>query len=470
MSKTVLFNITHGFQARMLLRTPIAERLIAEGCRIIVVSPNAAEPYFRQEFEKDGFHLELMPHKFSKLEGFLIKTRQYLLMNPSLGGTLNYKREAYRRKSPFRAGVIRTANLFLGNIPVLRKTYTALERVVFNGREWDQLLARTQPDLVVAGTPGFNPNDIHLLRAARRLKIPTVTVMLSWDNLTSKGYMGAYPDRLLVWSPLMAEEARHYHDYTGPIHEVGAAQFDIYAEVDKQRAAATFRREHGMDEDTRLLVWGTINQAIYPDQLDDLKGFIEAMSRRTEKIKLWIRLHPQTISGPFKHMKESYEQLASDMVHVEFPPVRSEKLAWDLPKEDMLHLARLLAAADVVVIPRSTLSIDAACARTPVINVAVNPQFAKGFNYTHYAKLLKCNGVRVMKDFDELERTVTAYLADPAMDAEGRAAIVMQQLGVYYGRAAQRTAEVLSALARGEEPEPAEALSPRQEPAGIISN
>ena len=458
MTKTLLFNITHGFQARMLLRTSIAERLIEMGCRIVVVSPNAAEPYFRQEFEREGFQLELMPQKLTKLEGFLIKTRQYLLMKPSLGATLNYKRDIYRKQHPFRAAMIRMGNLLLGSMPVLRKIYLKLERKIYNGAEFDQLLVRTQPDLVVAGTPGLNPNDIHLLRAAKRLKIPTATVMLSWDNLTSKGYMGAYPDSLLVWSPLMTDEARHYHDFKGPVHEVGAAQFDIYGEIDKQEVARCFREENGMDPDTRLLVWGTMNQQVYPGQLDDLKALIELLAKRPEKIKLWIRMHPQTISGRFKHLKPVYEKLASDMVHIEFPPVRSETLAWDLPKEDMLHLARLLAAADVLVILRSTLSIDASCAGTPIINVATNPEFAKGLNYTHYAKMLKCDGVRVVYHLDGLDRAIAAYLDDPKLDVDGRAAIVTQQLGIYYGRAAHRTAQVLAALAEGKVPPLAEQL------------
>jgi len=430
----------------MLLRTEVARHLTAAGCRLVIASPNADEPYFAAEMAQPGFQLEKMPSRFSKLEGYLVKVRQYLLMNPSLGKTLHFKREKYQRQYPFRAAVIRFLNLFLGHVPLLRRLYLFAEEKLFAGREWDALLRRVAPDLVVTCTPGFLPPDTHLLRAAKRAKIPTTTVMLSWDNLTSKGYMGAYPDSLLVWSPLMAEEARFYHDFRGPIHEVGAAQFDIYGEIDKREARAAFRARHGLGTSQRLIVWGTINQAIYPRQKEDLVAFIDQIADIDPGAKVWVRLHPQTISGAFAHMKPEYAALAGDRVHIEFPPVLSEKLAWDLPKEDMRHLAELLAAADVVVIPRSTLSIDAAAAGTPIVNVAVNKAFAKGFAYTHYAKLLTCDGVRVAWDQAELLTIVSAYLDDPERDAAGRAAIVRQQLGAYFGRAAARTAEVLLAL------------------------
>src|SRR4051812_34228307 len=98
----ILLTITHGFQARMLLRSSVSENLLAAGAELIVLSPNADEPYFRQEFDRPGITLEKLAGRFSRLETNMINMRQYLLMNPSLGATLNYKNERYRRNSPAR--------------------------------------------------------------------------------------------------------------------------------------------------------------------------------------------------------------------------------------------------------------------------------------------------------------------------------------------------------------------------------
>ena len=43
-----------------------------------------------------------MPSRMSRLESHMTNLRQYLLMNPALGATLNYKNEAFRRQSPKR--------------------------------------------------------------------------------------------------------------------------------------------------------------------------------------------------------------------------------------------------------------------------------------------------------------------------------------------------------------------------------
>ncbi len=63
----ILFNITHGFQARMSLRSKISETLLAQGVELIVVSPNADEEYFRREFDHPQIQLEKMPSRFSRV-------------------------------------------------------------------------------------------------------------------------------------------------------------------------------------------------------------------------------------------------------------------------------------------------------------------------------------------------------------------------------------------------------------------
>ena len=179
MTARVLFNITHGFQARMLLRTAIASELIDRGVEIVVLSPNADEPYFRQEFDRRGFHLERMPVRPSGAEKAAVNIRQYFLMNPSLGATLDFKRIQYRTNYPGRYWVTRIGNLALGRYPTVRRAYQSWEQRLFDGSEFDAVLRAYEPQLVVTGTPGFNIADAHLLRSSKWAGIPTATVVLS---------------------------------------------------------------------------------------------------------------------------------------------------------------------------------------------------------------------------------------------------------------------------------------------------
>lgn len=449
----IMMNITHGFQARMLLRTDIASHLLDSGAQIIIVSPNADEPYFHDEFSRPGFILEQSPAAAGFLETQLKSMRTYFLMNPSLGATLNHKRDWYRRNYPNRARVTRALNVILGNIPALRKAYLAFEARVFRGSEFDALLERHQPHLVVTGTPGYTLSDTHLLRAAQRKQIPTATVMLSWDNLTSKGYMGAHPETLLVWNDLMRREAMHYHDFDGPIIEVGAAMFDVYERARRTYNQPSFRGMFGIPTDARLVLWGTISSMIYPNQLDVIRDYISRVEASSRPPFLWIRLHPQTIYGPHADLLEDFGALEGPHVHVEVPPVASQRLKWDLPQDQMEHLAHLLFTAQVLVTPQSTLTIDAACTDTPVVNLAIDKDFAPRIEDTHYQNVTKHDGVWVVREMDELVNAIESYSADPTLHRGGRAAIVQEQMGSWYGQAGERTAQTLLQLsdpAKGE--------------------
>jgi len=440
----------------MLLRSQIAEELLSAGAELIVCSPNANEEYFREEFSHPQITLEKMPTKTTTMEQRLSSLRQYVLMNPSLGGTLNYKRETLRREQPKRYYMARIANLVLGKISLFRNLYMKAEEWLYPASEFNDLLERHQPDLVVTGTPGFNIHDVHMLRAANRHNITTATVMLSWDNLTSKGYMNGVPDHLLVWSELMADEAVQYHDFPRQnITWTGAAQFDIYHQYRKPNSQVNFdakqwKIDHKVPVDHRLLVYGTINPAICPHEIELIHKIIEVVNsgELPEKVFLWIRLHPQVVQGPYQQSLQPFLDLESPNVHVEVPPVRKGSLNWDLPKSDAHHLASLLTAADILATTSSTLSIDAACVDTPVVNlffdgITVDPSesVARFKKYTHYSIILETNGIRSVHNEQELKEAMCEYINDPTNDQKGREAIIAQQLGQLDGLSGKRTAK-----------------------------
>lgn len=460
MSSTILMNITHGFQARMLLRSRICDDLLSGGARIVVVSPNADEGYFQREMGRPGVSLEMMPNSVSRLESELVGLRQYLLMNPALGATLNHKNETFRNRHPWRAGAARVGNAILGRVPPLRNGYLRLERHVFSGKDYEQVLDRYRPSLVVTGTPGYNTQDMHLLRAARRCAVTTATVMLSWDNLTSKGYMGAMPDFLLVWSDLMAEEGARYHGFpVERIVRVGAAQFDHYCGFRQRFDRNAWRMAQGLSPGTPLIVYGTINPAILPHEPQVVSSILRALRHAPLPVHphLWVRLHPQVVHGDFSTQIEAYRAMASEDVTIEVPKVQSKKLAWDLPAEDADHLASLLAAADVVVTTSSTLVIDSACAGTPIVNVLFDGDepvpaglAAERFaHYTHYAQILQTGGIALGRTPEELMTRLAEYLQNPRKDQEGRERIITQQLGLLDGKAGHRTANALLRMAAG---------------------
>ncbi len=72
----------------------------------------------------------------------------------------------------------------------------------FNPNIYADLFEKYQPDLVIAGSPGFRL-DRFLLREAAAHEVPSAASIISWDSSSSYGLPGAKidMDHLLVANP-----------------------------------------------------------------------------------------------------------------------------------------------------------------------------------------------------------------------------------------------------------------------------
>jgi hypothetical protein len=147
----------------------------------------------------------------------------------------------------------------------------------------EAVLDRLRPDVIMHPTvlDGYFINDLVLL--GRRRAIPTIAIMNSWDNPSTKRAVVGQPDWLLVWGP---QTKAHAVTYTGMRPEravaFGAAQFDIYRQPARVGREG-FCERHGIAPTKRLLLYAgsskvtdefahlcSIDQAIEAGQLENL--------------------------------------------------------------------------------------------------------------------------------------------------------------------------------------------------------
>jgi hypothetical protein len=257
----------------------------------------------------------------------------------------------------------------------------------------------------------------------------------------------------------MRREAMTLHEIPDErIVETGAPLYDIFANALRFGSRAKNLRQLGLDPSRRLIFYGTNHSGFFPDEHEVVKRVAQWVEDDSLGIpcQLWVRLHPQAVSGPWKVLADPYRQLASERVKIEFPPVRDSNLLWDLPPDDIEHLVRLLRDADVVINTASTLSIDAAILDRPVVAIAYDPcgnlpyhqSVRRYYDYTHMMHVVRAGAVQVAKSPEDLRAKIISYLLHPEQDRDGRRRIVEQQFGRVDGGAAGRVAEqVLSIIA-----------------------
>ena len=106
------------------------------------------------------------------------------------------------------------------------KWLTRLEDLVAPDDDIVDDIIKRNPDLVFVTPMNMRfSNETDYAKAAKALKIPVATSILSWDNLTTKGTYSVIPDKMFVWNYHQAHEATHIHNIPFENIEVSGAPF-----------------------------------------------------------------------------------------------------------------------------------------------------------------------------------------------------------------------------------------------------
>jgi hypothetical protein len=445
----------------MVLRSGVARRLVAQGIQVTIVSANADEAYFQQECAAEGVALGREPWKAGRVGDWFRANRPYLLDDVMNNVALTVKHELRFHRRPLAGLAMATLNRIVRRSPLFRRFSRAVEHRVNRASAVGALLTELRPDILVLPNPFGSVEALYLIHA-KDLGIPTVCQMLSWDNITSKGTPVDMPDYFISWGPIMSQEIVEWYRFPREkVYECGVSHFDVYHRKTEFTPRDALLGDLGLDPQRPYIFYGMVPEYSCPNEVEILAELVERVNKDAlaRPCSLVIRPHPQTISGTYaQHPAElaRLRTLVGPRVALDLPPVLSEELAWDLPKSDMIRLASLLHGSAMCLNANSTLCLDACMLDRPVIDVAFDGReelpyrrsARRGLDYIHMAKLLALGGVRVARNFDDLERLINAYLIDPALDHEGRVRSVTQECGVQDGRASERIAVVLGELCR----------------------
>lgn len=339
---------------------------------------------------------------------------------------------------------------FLGHLRAWRALMRFVEFYGFrDDRVWKKYFDLYKPDAVFAGGL-LNEEDITMLKFAKRRGVPTLGMMRSWDNFTSKGFLRVPPDILMVQNPSMVEEAVKLNNYPRErIRIIGFPQLDHYVDPAWFMTKNELAEKIGADPVKRWIVYfagglltGLMNM---PDKGDHVRMLNQAIVRGELK-DAWViaGIHPG-------HEKSLRADIGPATV------LRLGK-GWEFDYEDMKLLMNLLRLSDITLNLGSTLSLEAAVFDKPTILVGFNGygeelvpwerKLASALTYTlHYQYVIKTGGVWRVADERELVNAVKSYLANPELHHEGRTRIRKELVGPLDGKAGVRAFEILLGLA-----------------------
>jgi hypothetical protein len=284
-------------------------------------------------------------------------------------------------------------------------------------------------------------NAVLFLVAARRLGLPVVGHVASWDHTVGKGVISPHCDVYIVQNRVMEDDLRRYHGIEPDrVRVTGWPQTDVFLLRRPRERYDDLLRRYRLDPGRPLvLVMGnTPTNAPYEGRfVERLVAWWEENAR--DRFQLLFRPHPRD-----RQWRERFSAAGGrEGIHVQEASYR-----------DLEELATLLQHGDVVVCNAGTILLDALINDRPAVCVLYDEGAPPGESWAaknvigaHYRELVVSGAFHTARSFEEVVTNVERALASPGELAEERRRVVRDVVGEVDGRAAERVVDAVVAVA-----------------------
>ena len=286
------------------------------------------------------------------------------------------------------------------------------ERAIPRNRAIDACVRELAPDvLLITPLVDWGSDQVHYLKSASAMGVPSALCVASWDNLTNKGAIRFAPTHVIVWNEAQRREAVDLHGVPSDrVVITGAQTFDHWFGRQPSRTREEFCAAVGLDPSHVILLYLGSSFFIAPHEAQFFDRFLRAMRQspdaRIRDANIIVRPHPLNIQQWFAFDFTGVGRVAvfPTQVGVE---VFAEQFRADF--FDSLH------HASVVVGVNTSAMIEAGIAERPVFTVLA-PEFTHSQAGTIHFQYLtsEAGGVaRTATNIDEALEGIAHALSHP---------------------------------------------------------
>jgi CDP-glycerol glycerophosphotransferase (TagB/SpsB family) len=282
------------------------------------------------------------------------------------------------------------------------------------------------------------------LTAARRLRVPLVGYISSWDHTVGKGAISPYAVRYIVQNDVMRDDLVRYHGIEpGRVAVTGWPQTDVFNRRRPRDAYDALLRGLKLDPARPLVLFmgNTPTNAPYEQHLvDRLVGWWSERGGR-ERFSLLLRPHPRD-----RRWRERFAAaLDRPGTYVQEPSYT-----------DLETLATLLQHGDCVVANAGTILLDSLVNDRPAVCVLYDEGAPPGERWAtlntvgeHYRALMESEAFIRAERFEDVAAGIERSLEHPGELAAQRAQVTREVVGVVDGRAGERVVEAILGVLPG---------------------
>lgn len=437
--KTIFISSFHPLISRNILSTGVLEAL-SKKARIVILVPDFKKEYFIKEFGGENIFVEGVDMSLSGADLFF---RRMVLALSNTKTLYIKKRSQFHRDGRLIAFLGYVLPSFFGRISIVVKIMRFFDHHFFRTNFFSNLFQKYDPSLIFS-TDAQNELDVRLMKEGRYRGIKIISMVRSWDNLTSKGILRFVPDALLVNNGIVKAEATRYSFISQEkIKIIGIPHYDQYFSTTPE-SKSNFFSGFGFDVKKALVIYAPIgDRYIRKNQTD--KYVLETLS--SLDVNILVRL-PPTDEVNFSGFESKNAKVAFQKTGNHF--AKGGKKLSEITQADERSLIFALARASVIVTGQSTIAIDVCVFDKPVVIVGFDKEersywdgVHRYYDYEYYKPILESGGVLFAKSAEELIGFVKSALANPSLNKNGREKIVRLEAEFSDGKSTKRLADVL---------------------------
>jgi CDP-glycerol glycerophosphotransferase (TagB/SpsB family) len=276
------------------------------------------------------------------------------------------------------------------------------------------------------------------LTAGRRLRLPVVAHVASWDHTVGKGVISPHCDVYVVQNRVMEDDLRRYHGIAPDrVRVTGWPQTDLFAHRRSRRDYEELLRRYRLDprRPVVLVAGNTPSNAPYEGAFVDrlLEWWSSSAAGR---VQLVFRPHPRD-----RLWRDRFGSAEG----------REGVVVQQASYTDLDDLATLLQHVDVVVCNAGTILLDALVGDRPAVCVLYDEGAPPGESWAaknvvgkHYEELAASGAFASAGRFEEVVDGIERALEHPGELAAERRRAVEQVVGTVDGHAASRVVDALA--------------------------
>jgi hypothetical protein len=327
--KRIFISADHGLAVFYFLQSDIVPTLLNSGAELIILTDDQTTELVSRRYGLPGvtvagLRVDQIDHYTKNTSPSQQWWTDFLRRAGAAGGINLAVVDSYIRQVESEAHS-RRKRLFPvmeGIAKVMRRSRPARDALRAYQRKFNPWLYKDmfevyQPDLVIAGSPGFR-GDRFLLREAAARGVTTAAAIISWDSSSSYGLPGADVDWITCWSEMQKRELIGGGDWEPESVNIGGMPpYDSYVRKEWVVPREKYFQSHNLDPDRKLISYASSFVSWSPNYQNVLALANQVIADQLiEPAQLLVRLHPIHMSGHYVSEANKIRQLAQDHTHI----------------------------------------------------------------------------------------------------------------------------------------------------------